>query len=85
MIPVFEEFFNGPIRASLPPEMADRVRWVFSLIFGSPARLDTWLTGIADELADPKNPRVRPLPVPNLPPVFQAWMERPREVVDRLL
>jgi hypothetical protein len=66
------------------PEIGD-IRTIFCSLFGGPAKLDLWLTGIADELADPQNPRVRPLPLANIPLFFQTWMHRPREVVDALL
>jgi len=57
----------------------------FPWLFGGPAKLDCWLTGIADVLADPRDPRVKPLSLSHIPPVFQEWMHRPQEVVDVLL
>jgi hypothetical protein len=71
----------------LPPEALEGMRSIFFTLFGSPAKLDCWLTRIADELADAGNPVVRPvsLDATVIPAVFQAWMHRPREVVDLLL
>jgi hypothetical protein len=71
----------------LPPEAVEGLRSIFFSLFGSPAKLDCWLTRMADELADAGNPAVRPvsLDATVIPAAFQAWMHRPREVVDLLL
>jgi hypothetical protein len=71
----------------LPPEALEGLRSIFFTLFGSPAKLDCWLTRMADELADAGNPAVRPvsLDATTIPMAFQAWMHRPREVVDLLL
>jgi len=71
----------------LPPEAMEGIRSIFFTLFGSPAKLDCWLTRIADELADAGNPLVRPvsLDATVIPAAFQVWMHRPREVVDLLL
>jgi hypothetical protein len=71
----------------LPPEALEGLRALFFTLFGSPAKLDCWLTRMADELADAGNPAVRPvsLDAAVIPTAFQAWMHRPREVVDLLL
>lgn len=71
----------------LPPEALEGMRSIFFTLFGSPAKLDCWLTRMADELADAENRAVRPvsLDVAVIPVAFQAWMHRPREVVDLLL
>lgn len=63
------------------------MRSIFFTLFGSPAKLDCWLTRMADELADSGNPKVRPvsLDATVIPAAFQSWMHRPREVVDLLL
>jgi hypothetical protein len=66
------------------PEAGD-TSTVFCSFFGGSARLDLWLTRIADDLANPDDPRVRPLPLTNVPLFFQTMMNRPREVVDMLL
>jgi len=71
----------------LPPEALEGMRSIFFTLFGSPAKLDCWLTRMADELADAGNPAVRTvsLDATVIPAAFQAWMHRPREVVDLLL
>jgi hypothetical protein len=71
----------------LPPEALEGLRSIFFTLFGSPAKLDCWLTRIADELADAWNPAVRPVSLDTgvIPVAFQSWMHRPREVVDLLL
>jgi hypothetical protein len=71
----------------LPPEALEGMRSIFFTLFGSPAKLDCWLTRMADELADAGNSAVRPvsLDATVIPAAFQAWMHRPREVVDLLL
>jgi hypothetical protein len=71
----------------LPPEAVAGLRSIFFTLFGSPAKLDCWLTRMADDLADAGNPSVRPvsLDASVIPAAFQAWMHRPREVVDLLL
>jgi len=71
----------------LPPEALEGLRSIFFTLFGSPAKLDCWLTRMADELADAGNPAVRPvsLDATVIPVAFQSWMHRPREVVDLLL
>ncbi|MDI6853008.1 MAG: hypothetical protein QME75_05310 [Deltaproteobacteria bacterium] len=71
----------------LPPEALEGMRSIFFTLFGSPAKLDCWLTRMADELADAGNPAVRPvsLDATVIPAAFQAWMHRPLEVVDLLL
>jgi hypothetical protein len=71
----------------LPSEAVEGMRSIFLSLFGSPAKLDCWLTRMADELADARNPAVRPvsLDVGVIPVAFQSWMHRPREVVDLLL
>jgi len=71
----------------LPPEALEGLRSIFFTLFGSPAKLDCWLTRMADELARTGNPLVRPvsLDATVIPAAFQAWMHRPREVVDLLL
>jgi hypothetical protein len=71
----------------LPPETAAGIRSIFFSLFGGPAQLDAWLTGIADVLADAGNPRTRPLSLPlaDIPVAWQSWMHRPGEVVDMLL
>ena len=71
----------------LPPEALEGLRAIFFTLFGSPAKLDCWLTRMADELADAGNPAVRPVSLDTgvIPVAFQSWMHRPREVVDLLL
>lgn len=71
----------------LPPEALEGLRSIFFTLFGSPAKLDCWLTRMADELADTGNPKARPvsLDATVIPAAFQSWMHRPREVVDALL
>ncbi len=71
----------------LPPEALEGMRSIFFTLFGSPAKLDCWLTRMADELADARNPAVRPVSLDAgvIPVAFQSWMQRPREVVDLLL
>jgi len=71
----------------LPPDAVAGLRSIFFSLFGSPAKLDCWLTRMADELADTGNPKARPvsLDATVIPAAFQAWMHRPREVVDLLL
>ena len=71
----------------LPPDALAGLRSIFFSLFGSPAKLDCWLTRMADELADTGNPKARPvsLGATVIPAAFQAWMHRPREVVDLLL
>jgi len=71
----------------LPPEALEGLRSIFFTLFGSPAKLDCWLTRMAEELADSGNPAVRPvsLDAAAIPAAFQVWMHRPREVVDLLL
>ncbi|MFZ5451610.1 MAG: hypothetical protein ACOZF2_07040 [Thermodesulfobacteriota bacterium] len=71
----------------LPPDAVEGLRSIFFSLFGSPAKLDYWLTRMADELADAGNPAVRPvsLDATAIPVAFQSWMHRPREVVDLLL
>ena len=57
---------------------------MFIVLFGGKAKLDCWLTRIADELADADNPTNRPIKLdPSLiPKEFQSVMHRPKEVVD---
>jgi hypothetical protein len=71
----------------IPPELMERVRGMFLALFGGKAKLDCWLTRIADELADAGNPTVRPVHFdPSLiPEEFQSVMHRPKEVVDLIL
>jgi hypothetical protein len=71
----------------LPPEALEGLRSIFFTLFGSPAKLDCWLTRMAEELADAGNPAVRPVALDTgvIPVAFQSWMHRPREVVDLLL
>jgi len=71
----------------LPPKALEGLRSIFFTLFGSPAKLDCWLTRMADELADTGNPKARPvsLDATVIPAAFQSWMHRPREVVDLLL
>ena len=68
----------------IPPELLERVRGMFSALFGGKEKLDCWLTRIADELADADNPAIRPIRIdPSLvPEEFQSLMHRPKEVVD---
>jgi hypothetical protein len=81
------QFCGSRTKILLPPETAAGIRSIFFSLFGGPARLDAWLTGIADVLADAGNPRTRPLPLPmaDIPVAWQSWMHRPGEVVDMLL
>ena len=82
------QFCESKGKILLPPETAAGIRSIFFSLFGGPAKLDLWLTRIADELADAGNPRTRPLPLPmaDIPVALQqSWMHRPREVVDMLL
>jgi len=60
---------------------------MFLALFGVKAKLDCWLTRIADELADADNPAVRPVHFdPSLiPEEFQSVMHRPQEVVDLIV
>ena len=71
----------------IPPELLERVRGMFSALFGGKEKLDCWLTRIADELADAGNPANRPIRLdPSLiPEEFQSVMHRPKEVVDLIL
>jgi len=71
----------------LQPDAVEGLRSIFFSLFGSSAKLDCWLTRMADELADAGNPAVRPvsLDATVIPAAFQTWMHRPREVVDLLL
>ena len=71
----------------MPPELMERVRGMFLALFGGKAKLDCWLTRIADELADANNPAVRPVHFdPSLiPEEFQSVMHRPKEVVDLIV
>jgi len=71
----------------LPPEALEGLRSIFFSLFGSPAKLDCWLTRMADELANAGNPAVRPvsLDATAIPVAFQSWMHRPLEVVDLLI
>jgi hypothetical protein len=84
---VADQFCGSRTKILLPPETAAGIRSIFFSLFGGPARLDAWLTGIADALADAGNPRTRPLPLPlaDIPVAWQSWMHRPGEVVDMLL
>jgi len=84
---VADRFGESRSKILLPPETAAGIRSIFFSLFGGPAQLDAWLTGIADALADAGNPRTRPLPLPmaDIPMAFQSWMHRPGEVVDMLL
>ena len=87
MNPGTEQFCGSKTKILLPPETAAGIRSIFFSLFGGPAQLDAWLTGIADALADAGNPRTRPLPLPmaDIPVAWQSWMHRPGEVVDMLL
>lgn len=60
---------------------------MFVALFGGKEKLDYWLTEIADELANPDDPSVRPLKLdPALVPMeVQALMYKPKEVVDMLI
>lgn len=60
---------------------------MFVALFGGKEKLDYWLTEIADELANPDDPSVRPLKLdPALVPMdIQALMYKPKEVVDMLI
>jgi len=71
----------------VPPELMERVRGMFISLFGGKEKLDCWLTEIADELANPDDPSVRPLKLdPALVPMnIQALMYKPKEVVDMLI
>jgi hypothetical protein len=71
----------------LAPEAVEGMRSIFFTLFGTPEKLDCWLTRMADELADGGNPLVRPVPLDAtvIPAAFQSWMHRPREVVDLLI
>jgi len=84
---VADQFCASKAKILLPPETATGIRSIFFSLFGGPAQLDVWLTGIADVLADTGNQRTRPLPSPmaDIPMAWQSWMHRPREVVDMLL
>jgi len=84
---VADQSCENKAKILLPPETAAGIRSIFFSLFGGPARLDAWLTGIADALADAGNPGTRPLPmnVAAIPVAFQSWMHRPGEVVDMLL
>jgi len=84
---VTAQFCGSRTKILLPPETAAAIRSIFFSLFGGPAQLDAWLTGIADALADAGNPRTRPLPVTmaDIPVAWQSWMHRPGEVVDMLL
>jgi hypothetical protein len=81
------QFCGSRTKILLPPETAAGIRSIFFSLFGGPAKLDAWLTGIADALADAGNPGTRPLPVTmaDIPVAWQSWMHRPGEVVDMLL
>jgi hypothetical protein len=87
MNPGTEQFYGSKKKILLPPETAAGIRSIFFSLFGGPAQLDAWLTGIADALADAGNQRTRPLPLPmvDIPVAWQSWMHRPGEVVDMLL
>jgi hypothetical protein len=87
MKPVTDQFCGSKGKILLPPETAAGIRSIFFSLFGGPAKLDLWLTGIADALADAGNPgtRLLPLNVAAIPVAWQSWMHRPREVVDMLL
>jgi len=82
-----DRFDESISKILLPPETTAGIRSIFFSLFGGPAQLDAWLTGIADALADAGNPGTRPLllPLADIPVAFQSWMHRPREVVDMLL
>ncbi len=84
---VSDQFCKSRTKILLPPETAVGIRSIFFSLFGGPAQLDAWLTGIADVLANAGNPRTRPLPLPmaDIPVAWQSWMYRPGEVVDMLL
>ena len=71
----------------IPSDLMERVRGMFSSLFGGKAKLDCWLTRIADELADAGNPAIRPIRLdPSLiPEEFQSVMHRPKEVVDLIV
>ena len=71
----------------VPPELMQQVRSMFVALFGGKEKLDYWLTEIADELANPDDPSVRPLKLdPALVPMdIQALMYKPKEVVDMLI
>ena len=71
----------------VPPELMQQVRSMFVALFGGKEKLDYWLTEIADELANPDDPSVRPLKLdPALVPMeVQALMYKPKEVVDMLI
>ena len=71
----------------IPPELLRHVQEMFVGLFGGREKLDCWLTEIADELANPQNPSVRPLKLdPALVPMdIQALMYKPKEVVDMLI
>ena len=70
-----------------PLELMERVRAMFSSLFGGKEKLDCWLTRIADELADADNPELRPINLASsgMPAEFQSLMHRPKEVVDHIL
>lgn len=70
--------------AQLPPEMVEWLRGIFFTLFGGPAKLDCWLTEVADRMADPAQAAPIPLSLA-LPAEAAAVMHRPREVVDLLL
>jgi len=71
----------------VPPELMQQVRSMLVALFGGKEKLDYWLTEIADELANPDDPSVRPLKLdPALVPMdIQALMYKPKEVVDMLI
>lgn len=60
---------------------------MFVALFGGKEKLDYWLTEIADELANPDDPSVRPLKLDSalVPMDIQALMYKPKEVVDMLI
>ncbi|MBU4231899.1 MAG: hypothetical protein KKF43_05140 [Proteobacteria bacterium] len=71
----------------VPPELMQQVRSMFVALFGGKEKLDYWLTEIADELANPDDPSVRPLKLDSalVPMDIQALMYKPKEVVDMLI
>ena len=72
---------------NLPPDLREQIAGPFLTMFGGRDKLDCWLTKIADQLADPGNPAIRPISLDpaRFPAEYQSWMHRPGEVVDHLL
>jgi hypothetical protein len=71
----------------IPPELMGQMRGIFLGMFGGPEKLDCWLTTTAEELADTRNPKLRPLALDPkvIPAQFQSLMHHPHEVVDIIL